>query len=304
MRRQLLVLAAALLALAAARLALNEQALGARKRALAPGRDPGGVAIALLTAGIDTTLPEVARRLARDGEGEPIGADSAYGDNRPLSAAGPAPASAPANWGGDGTRLATALGSGGRRLVPVLISPTDPVSLARAVAFVARTPAQIVVVPMWSADPAAWEPFRQAAAHFRELLFILAAGDEGKDIDREPVWPAAWRLANALVVTAPAPAAGGQPTPNWGETLVDALVTAARGPDAEEVLSAPETSSLAAMLAADALAGCWPALVAAHRGAALKAALLAAAAKAWPGARTQTIERCRRPSPHTPSPAP
>jgi len=43
-----------------------------KKPPLPPGRDPGGVAIALVTTGIDYTVPEVAQRLARDGEGELI----------------------------------------------------------------------------------------------------------------------------------------------------------------------------------------------------------------------------------------
>jgi len=161
-----------------------------RKPPLPPGRDPGGVAVALFTTGIDYTDPEVAVRLARDGEGELIGWDAADADNRPFAARGGA-----ANWGGDGTLLARALGGPGRRLVAVRIGPTDPASLARAVAFIAATPARIAVVPMWSSAKATWEPFRQAVLQHGDLLLIAAAGDEGKDIDREPVWPAAFQLA-------------------------------------------------------------------------------------------------------------
>ena len=259
-----------------------------RKPPLPPGRDPGGVAIALLTTGIDYTLPEVAQVLARDGEGELIGRDIADDDNRPRAVE----LEARANWGGDGTALAKALGSPGRRLVPVRISPGDPISLARAVAFVAQTPARIVVVPMWSAAKSDWEPFRQAAVRFRDLLFILAAGDEGRDIDAEPVWPAAFGLANALVVTAPlGRARSAKDAPNGGDKLVDALVSSTPGA-AEAATSPPHTTSLAALLAADALAGCWPRLVSAFKGEALKAALLAEAAKAWPTAKKPIIERC------------
>src|SRR5262249_36931844 len=211
-----------LLACALALFCIEGALAAARKPPLPPGRDPGGVAIALLTTGIDYTLPEVAQVLARDGEGELIGRDVADDDNRPRAVE----LEARANWGGDGTALAKALGSPGRRLVPVRISPGDPISLARAVAFVAQTPARIVVVPMWSAAKSDWEPFRQAAVRFRDLLFILAAGDEGRDIDAEPVWPAAFGLANALVVTAPPSRAAGsaKEAPNGGDKLVDALV--------------------------------------------------------------------------------
>ena len=175
-------------------------AAGQRDPPLPPGRDPGGVAIALIGTGIDYALPEVARWLARDGEGELIGWDFVDNDNRPYHASGDAGA-----WGGDGNALVRAIGAAGRRIVPVRIDPDDPRSLARAVAFVAHTPARIVVVPAWSGKQSDWGPFRQAAIHFKDLLFFVAAGDEGKDIDREPVWPAAFGLANVLVVSAVAP---------------------------------------------------------------------------------------------------
>ena len=259
-----------------------------KKPPLPPGRDPGGVAVALFTTGIDYTDPEVALRLARDGEGELIGWDAADADNRPFAARGGA-----ANWGGDGTLLARALGGRGRRLVAVRVSATDPASLARAVAFIAATPARIAVVPMWSSAKAAWEPFRQAVLQHGDLLLIAAAGDEGKDIDREPVWPAAFQLANVLVVTAPPGGAGeADSAPNGGARLVDAVVTGGPG------RSPPANTSLAAMLAADALAGCWPQLLAAHRGGALKAALLAEAAKAHGTASKPVISGCAQGAPH------
>jgi hypothetical protein len=60
----------------------------------------------------------------------------------------------------------------------------------------------------------------------------------------------------------------------------------------------PANTSLAAMLAADALAGCRPQLLAAHRGEALKAALLAATAKAQGTGGKPVISGCAQGSPH------
>lgn len=261
------------------------------KPAVPPGRDPGGVAIALFGTGLDYTLPEVARRLARDGEGELIGWDLKDNDNRPFRAAGGA--SAPAEWGGEGTALALAIGTPGRRLVPVKIDPADPQSLARAAAFVAQTPVRLVVVPMWSRQQKDWEAFRQAAARFKDLLFIATAGDDGRDIDREPVWPAAFALANVLVVSA---AAAGptfaSPAPNTGARTVDAVVSLTRLGAAGERGKVARTS-LAAVVAADAVAGCWPGLVEAYRGEALKRAILAQAAKPVAGFAHPVLEPCQ-----------
>ena len=51
-----------------------------------PGTDPGGTAIALIAHGVDYTDPEIAPRLARDGEGDIIGWDFIAGDNKPYAA--------------------------------------------------------------------------------------------------------------------------------------------------------------------------------------------------------------------------
>jgi hypothetical protein len=249
-----------------------------RKPRLPAGLDPGGVAIALLSTGIDYRAADIAQRLARDGEGDLIGWDLVDRDNRPFNGAA---AETPAALGGDANVLVRAFGQSGRRVVPVRIDARDPVSLARAASFVAQTPARIVVVPMWTASAEEWATFGMAIKAFPDLLFIVAAGDEGRDIDREPVWPAAFGYGNVLVVSAavaerPAQAA----RPNIGAQKVAAIVEGA------------ENSRMAAVLAADALAGCWPQLLQRAKGEALKQAVLADMAKPRPSSTTPVIERC------------
>lgn len=166
-----------------------------KKPAVPPGRDPGGVAVALVAGGIDYTLPAVAARLARDGEGELIGWDLVDNDRRPFdrSAGG-----ASANGGGDATMIASFLADvrEAMRLVPVRVSAAETVSVARGMAFAARTPARIVllVVSTTSTD---WEPVRQAAIHFKDILFIVPAGN-----GKVPAFPVALGRANVLAVVA------------------------------------------------------------------------------------------------------
>lgn len=139
-----------------------------------PGLDPGGVAIALLSTGIDYTLPVLATRLARDGEGELISWDFESNDNRPFDRSA---GQTPAEWGGDGTALATALvSSPGVRLVAVRIVPEEPQSLARAAAFLSQTPTRVAIMAMRSPHPQDWQPFALAAARFKDILFIVPAG--------------------------------------------------------------------------------------------------------------------------------
>ena len=192
-----------------------------KKPPLPPGRDPGGVAIALITTGIDYTAPHVARGVARDGEGELIGFDLVDNDNRPFGNAGD-------------TRLAITLLDQqiGARLIPVRADTSDPISMARAAAFIAHTPARIAVLPASSMHKEDWEPFRKAVEHLPQILFIAAAGDDGRDLDKEPTYPAAFGLANVLVVTAAglqegqSPTIGMLPRANWGANTVDAVALA------------------------------------------------------------------------------
>src|SRR5262249_13897079 len=73
-----------------------------RKPKLPAGLDPGGVAIAILSTGIDYRAADIAQRLARDGEGDLIGWDLVDRDNRPFNEAA---AETPAALGGDANAL-------------------------------------------------------------------------------------------------------------------------------------------------------------------------------------------------------
>lgn len=199
---------------------------------LPPGTDPGGPAIAVISAGIDYTDPQVSRLLARDGEGDLIGWDFVDSDNRPFDATKGA---APVAYGGSLTELVRKFPNMRARIVPVRVDPANAGHLAAALAFIARTPARTVVVPLWSRSREHWQPFGQAARQFRDLLLIMAAGDEGLDLDTEPVWPAALRLDNAVVVNFAIRDAGRiEPAGNRSARLVD--ISVARFPADPQVL--------------------------------------------------------------------
>lgn len=184
--------AAILSVLAAAVLGVSSEAQEAKPR-VPPGRDPGGFAIALISTGIDYTIPEIAQRLARDGEGELIGWDLEDKDRRPFDKSKGGTA---AEWGGDATLIASLLlAPRTSRLIPVRADPREPASVARAIAFVAQTPARIAVLPMWGTAREDWEPLRQAAERFKGVLIVVPAGQGG-----QAVYPAALGLDNVLAI--------------------------------------------------------------------------------------------------------
>lgn len=130
---------------------------------LKPGLDPGGTAVAILADGFDYTRPELAKVLARDGEGEAIAWDAVDGDNRPYLADGRGTAAALA-----------ATAKGDVRIVQVRVDAKEATSLARGIAFAAQTPATIVLALLLDDDTTAHNVLEAAARKFETTLFIAS----------------------------------------------------------------------------------------------------------------------------------
>ncbi|MEO1543530.1 MAG: hypothetical protein AAFR75_05865, partial [Pseudomonadota bacterium] len=110
--------------------------------AFLPGTDPGGIAIALVGPGIDYTDPDISKRLARDGEGTPIGWDFIDNNIKPY-------VRAEDDAGREGTEAARALLKAYKksRLIVVRANTTDDAATARALAMASKMPARIIAAP-------------------------------------------------------------------------------------------------------------------------------------------------------------
>ncbi len=106
-----------------------------RKPRLPPGRDPGGVAVAIIGGGVDYADPVIAPRLARDGEGDLIGWDFIDNDNRPFA------------LGENGTATLRALidRAPSARFIPIRVPRDDGPERLRALGFALQTPARVVL---------------------------------------------------------------------------------------------------------------------------------------------------------------
>lgn len=217
------------------------------------GRDPGGIAIALIVTGIDYTHPDIKDRLARDGEGEIIGIDLIDGDNRPYAAT-----SLPGNEDGAvDTILARRILSTYRhaRLVPIRVDPKNKIMLARALAFAATTPARIVAVPLWSEDKETWEIFRQAAEQIPDHLLILPAGDADAVAQGRAQWPGALNLKGSLIVATASETIARGTLSRPGAPRIDALLLG-RGESMFAGIVPQATDSSEAVALAAGLAAC------------------------------------------------
>lgn len=150
-----------------------------------PADDPGGVAIGLTGAGIDYTDPDIATGLARDGEGNIVGWDFVDNDIFPYAA--------DAQSNGQAKLL---LGQPGIEIIPFRIGAPNHVALASA--FLAQTPAGILVVTTMSNERKDWDLFVAAAGRFPELLILVPAGNQ------QQAFPATLNLPNVLAVSADA----------------------------------------------------------------------------------------------------
>ena len=108
-----------------------------------PGRDPGGVAIAIIGPGIDYTWSEISKHLARDGEGEIIGWDFVDNDRRPFehrknNADNPYTS---AQW----VVLKIIDKAPNTRIVPLRVGEPNALQLGRAATYVGQSPAKIAL---------------------------------------------------------------------------------------------------------------------------------------------------------------
>jgi hypothetical protein len=187
-----------------------------------PGRDPGGVTVAHIDSGINYTIPALAARLARDARGRALGYDFWDLDKRPFDGDTGRSPFFPLHHG---TRTASILvrEAPGVRLLPYRYPRPDMARMADLVADAEAKGARIVALAMGSNAAAEWRAFAEAAGARPHMLFVVSAGNNGRDIDAEPVYPAALGLDNGIVVTSSDATGHLARGSNWGRRNVDVM---------------------------------------------------------------------------------
>lgn len=183
-----------------------------------PGRDMGGMPVALVGSGVDYTEDGLAQRLARDGEGEITGYDFIDDDRRPF---------APGHLTAGTIMAAIVLNEGQTTsIVAVRAALDNEISLGRALLFAGRSPARIIVVEGAPREQKAVATLASAVRYFHDRLFVMAAGDDGRDLDQG--FTAALRGLPNLIVTA-AVKDDGSPYPgaNAGALAIDVATSGA-----------------------------------------------------------------------------
>ena len=262
----------------------------------APADGGDGPAVGLVDTGVNYLLPEIAARLARGADGAPLGYDYWDLDPRPFDSD---PVRSPLFPARHGTRTASLLlrESPVARLAPYRYPRPDMDRMADLVADAARIGARVVNLSLASSDRARWRAYEAAARRNPHILFVAAAGNRRRDLDRDPMYPAALGLANQLVVTAATADGRLSRDANWGRRSVDVMVAAeglrAVGFDGAERAVSGSSFAAARMTA---LAACLLAEDPALAAPALKALLLA---RAGPGPESRRVAHGFVPDPTT-----
>jgi hypothetical protein len=195
--------------------------------AIAPGVDGEvpAVTVAMLDAGVNYLLPDIGERLARDADGEILGFDYWDMDRRPFDAN---PVRSPFFPQRHGTQTASLVLQEApvAQLIPYRYPRPDMTRMSDLIGDAAADGAVILNISLGSNRKQEWLAFETAAAAHPEMLFVVSAGNNGRDIDSQPVYPPALELENMLVVSSADPDGRPAQGSNWGRESVDLLVPA------------------------------------------------------------------------------
>ncbi|RVU37976.1 hypothetical protein EOI86_01325 [Hwanghaeella grinnelliae] len=190
-----------------------------------PGEDPEGVTVVHVDTGVNYLLPEVAAHLARGDSGRILGYDFWDMDPRPFDVETSRSPYYPIRHG---TSVASILlrEAPMTRMIPYRYPRPDMRRMGEIVAYAAQNGARIVMMPLGSNREIDWRVFALAAEEHPDILFIVSAGNDDRNIDDEPVFPAALPLENMVVATSADAFGRLAKGSNWGAQSVDLMVPA------------------------------------------------------------------------------
>ena len=192
------------------------------------GDNHDGIRVGLIDSGLAYDLPQFRNRLARDPGGIPIGYDFWDLDPWPYDGDVSRGAFLPIRHG---TAVASVLAREAPKasLVPYRYPRPDMSRMGDAVEQAANSGVRILAVPLGSRNREDWDTFALALEK-HDILAVVSAGNDGRDIDHDPIFPAALPSEKILVVTSADNFGRLAQGSNWGKESVDIMVPAEKVP--------------------------------------------------------------------------
>ena len=187
----------------------------------------GRVRLAHVDTGVNYLLPQVREQLASDAAGRLLGYDFWDDDNRPFDSDPRRNIFLPLHHG---TTVFSVLAreSGDEPIAVYRFPAPDMCRFSDLVSHMAALGVRVVNMSMGSFDPADWDCFAGAAAKHPDILFVVSAGNDGRNLDDAPVYPAALPLENMITVTSSDDFGRIGRGSNVGASTVDIMVPAER----------------------------------------------------------------------------
>lgn len=184
-----------------------------------------GLRVAMIDSGVNYQIDEIAQSLAVNSDGDLIGYDYWENDNKPFDA-NPA-----RSWfivQRHGTRTASILlrEAPDIALVPYRYPRPDMSRMTQLIEHAASHSIRIVGMPLGSNSYKEWSDFSASVDAHPEILFIVSAGNNGRNIDLNPVYPAAFDHPNIIVVTSSDDTIRPAERTNYGKLSVDYMLPA------------------------------------------------------------------------------
>jgi len=187
--------------------------------------DSNRIRVGMVDSGVNYTLPQINARLARDINGQLIGYDFWDNDTLPFDAHfGASPFQITRH--GTGTASLLLKEAPFIDLVPYRYPRPDMSRMQNLVEHAADNQVRIIGLPLGGNKAEQWNSFAIAAKNHPDILFIASAGNNGRNIDQQPVYPASLDIDNLLVVTSADDFAVPAERVNWGRNKVDYLLPA------------------------------------------------------------------------------
>ncbi len=181
--------------------------------------------VAMVDSGVNYQLPEINQRLARDSKGQLLGYDFWDMDPLPFDAH---PAASPFFIQRHGTQTASLMlrEVSDIQLVSYRYPRSDLSRMKLLIEHARSIGIRIVGLPLGSNNSKSWAAFEVAAKAHPDILFIVSAGNNGRDIDARPVFPASLTIDNMITVTSSNDYLRPAERTNWGKESVDFMLPA------------------------------------------------------------------------------
>lgn len=190
-------------------------------------KDRDQIRVAFVDSGVNYLIPDVNSALARSANDKLIGYDYWDMDARPFDAHTPRSAFLIQRHG---TRPASLFlrEATSAQIVPYRYPRPMMARMKDLIEHASKNDVRIIALPLGSNRAEEWLAFERSVREHPEILFIASAGNNGRNIDHEPIYPAALKLDNLIAVTSADDYGRPANQVNWGPGSVHLLVPAER----------------------------------------------------------------------------